>query len=92
MRAASALVTPNALLSRAVAGVRRETLIVNLPEGGHREPARHSSGPASRGQDAARRSDPSRAGQGSADRHRLAEGLKKGPVWGLFQVVETGCG
>jgi len=31
MRAASALITPNALLSRAVAGVRRETLIVNLP-------------------------------------------------------------
>jgi molybdenum cofactor synthesis domain-containing protein len=31
MRAASALKTPNALLSRAVAGVRRETLIVNLP-------------------------------------------------------------
>jgi len=31
MRAASALRTPNALLSRAVAGVRRETLIVNLP-------------------------------------------------------------
>jgi molybdenum cofactor synthesis domain-containing protein len=31
MRAASALKTPNALLSRAIAGVRRETLIVNLP-------------------------------------------------------------
>jgi molybdenum cofactor synthesis domain-containing protein len=31
MRAASALHTPNALLSRAVAGTRRETLIVNLP-------------------------------------------------------------
>jgi len=31
MRAASALQTPNALLSRAVAGVRREALIVNLP-------------------------------------------------------------
>jgi len=31
MRATSALRTPNALLSRAVAGVRRETLIVNLP-------------------------------------------------------------
>ena len=31
MRAASALKTPNALLSRAVAGARRETLIVNLP-------------------------------------------------------------
>jgi molybdenum cofactor synthesis domain-containing protein len=31
MRAASGLRTPNALLSRAVAGVRRETLIVNLP-------------------------------------------------------------
>jgi molybdenum cofactor synthesis domain-containing protein len=31
MRAASAQVTPNALLSRALAGVRRETLIVNLP-------------------------------------------------------------
>ena len=31
MRAASAMRTPNALLSRAVAGVRRETLIVNVP-------------------------------------------------------------
>jgi len=31
MRAASALKTPNALPSRAIAGVRRETLIVNLP-------------------------------------------------------------
>jgi molybdenum cofactor synthesis domain-containing protein len=31
MRAASALKTPNALLSRAIAGVRRETLIINLP-------------------------------------------------------------
>ena len=31
MRAASALQTPNALLSRAIAGVRRETLILNLP-------------------------------------------------------------
>jgi molybdenum cofactor synthesis domain-containing protein len=31
MRAASARKTPNALLSRAIAGVRRETLIVNLP-------------------------------------------------------------
>ena len=31
MRAASALKTPHALLSRAVAGVRDETLIVNLP-------------------------------------------------------------
>jgi molybdenum cofactor synthesis domain-containing protein len=31
MRAASALKTPNALLSRAIAGVRRETMIVNLP-------------------------------------------------------------
>ncbi|SRR6266567_4493879 len=31
MRAASALRIPNALLSRAVAGVRRETLIVNMP-------------------------------------------------------------
>jgi molybdenum cofactor synthesis domain-containing protein len=31
MRAASAQKTPNALLSRAVAGIRRETLIVNLP-------------------------------------------------------------
>ncbi len=31
MRAASALITPNALLSRAIAGVRGETLIVNLP-------------------------------------------------------------
>jgi molybdenum cofactor synthesis domain-containing protein len=31
MRAASAQKTPNALLSRAIAGVRRETLIVNLP-------------------------------------------------------------
>ncbi|MDR3727525.1 MAG: molybdopterin-binding protein [Terracidiphilus sp.] len=31
MRAASSLLTPNALLSRAIAGVRRETLIVNLP-------------------------------------------------------------
>jgi molybdopterin adenylyltransferase len=31
MRAASAKQTPNALLSRAVAGVRRETLIVNVP-------------------------------------------------------------
>jgi molybdenum cofactor synthesis domain-containing protein len=29
--AASALMTPHALLSRAVAGVRNETLIVNLP-------------------------------------------------------------
>ncbi len=31
MRMASAKQTPNALLSRAVAGVRRETLIVNVP-------------------------------------------------------------
>jgi molybdenum cofactor synthesis domain-containing protein len=31
MRAASSRHTPNALLSRAVAGVRRETLIVNVP-------------------------------------------------------------
>jgi molybdopterin adenylyltransferase len=31
MRATSARKTPNALLSRAIAGVRRETLIVNLP-------------------------------------------------------------
>jgi len=31
MRAASARKTPNALLSRSVAGIRRETLIVNLP-------------------------------------------------------------
>jgi len=31
MRMASARKTPNALLSRAVAGVRRETLIVNVP-------------------------------------------------------------
>jgi len=31
MRAASAKSTPNALLSRAIAGVRNETLIVNLP-------------------------------------------------------------
>ncbi len=31
MRAASAQKTPNALLSRAIAGVRHETLIVNLP-------------------------------------------------------------
>jgi molybdenum cofactor synthesis domain-containing protein len=31
MRAASSRRTPNALLSRAVAGVRRETLIVNVP-------------------------------------------------------------
>jgi molybdenum cofactor synthesis domain-containing protein len=31
MRAASAQITPNALLSRAIAGVCRETLIVNLP-------------------------------------------------------------
>ncbi len=31
MRMASAKETPNALLSRAVAGVRRETLIVNVP-------------------------------------------------------------
>jgi molybdopterin adenylyltransferase len=31
MRATSSKQTPNALLSRAVAGVRRETLIVNLP-------------------------------------------------------------
>ena len=31
MRAASSVKTPNAWLSRAVAGVRRETLIVNLP-------------------------------------------------------------
>jgi molybdenum cofactor synthesis domain-containing protein len=31
MRAASATKTPNAYLSRAIAGVRRETLIVNLP-------------------------------------------------------------
>jgi molybdopterin biosynthesis enzyme MoaB len=31
MRAASALKTPNALLSRAIAGVRGETLIVNVP-------------------------------------------------------------
>ena len=31
MRAASSTLTPNAMLSRAVTGVRRETLIVNLP-------------------------------------------------------------
>jgi molybdopterin adenylyltransferase len=31
MRAASAATTANAWLSRAVAGIRRETLIVNLP-------------------------------------------------------------
>jgi molybdopterin adenylyltransferase len=31
MRAASAQKTPTALLSRAIAGIRRETLIVNLP-------------------------------------------------------------
>jgi molybdenum cofactor synthesis domain-containing protein len=31
MRASSAQVTPNALLSRAIAGIRRETLVVNLP-------------------------------------------------------------
>jgi molybdopterin biosynthesis enzyme MoaB len=31
MRAASAQLTPNALLSRAIAGVRRETLVMNLP-------------------------------------------------------------
>jgi molybdopterin adenylyltransferase len=31
MRAASPAKTPNAWLSRAVAGIRRETMIVNLP-------------------------------------------------------------
>jgi molybdenum cofactor synthesis domain-containing protein len=31
MRASSARITPNAFLSRAIAGIRRETLIVNLP-------------------------------------------------------------
>ncbi len=31
MRRASAAITPHALLSRAIAGIRRETLIVNLP-------------------------------------------------------------
>jgi len=31
MRAASLAVTPHAMLSRAVAGIRRQTLIVNLP-------------------------------------------------------------
>lgn len=31
MRAASSAVTPHALLSRAVAGIRRDTLVVNLP-------------------------------------------------------------
>lgn len=31
MRRSSALITPHALISRAIAGIRRETLIVNLP-------------------------------------------------------------
>lgn len=31
MRASSARITPNALLSRAIAGIRRETLIINVP-------------------------------------------------------------
>ena len=46
MRSESLKKTPHAMISRAIAGIRNRTLIVNLPgspTGGARKPCRHSS-------------------------------------------------